>query len=99
MTNAEGPSAASVPHPPPREGLELRRRILDFGAGRGGHAEREGGFVRRLTRLKGKVVKVIGVDVDPAVRDNPDLDVAVRIDPNARLPLEDGSVDLIVPWA
>src|SRR5689334_11888336 len=47
--------------------IEPSMTVLDFGAGRGRHAERESGFVRALTRLKGKVAKVIGVDVDPAV--------------------------------
>jgi SAM-dependent methyltransferase len=71
--------------------------VLDFGAGRGRPPEVPASpYVRSLETLKGKVNKVIGVDVDPVVRDNPSLDEAVVILPDAPLPFGDGSIDLVV---
>jgi SAM-dependent methyltransferase len=70
--------------------------VLDFGAGRGKESEGSCQFVVALATLKGKVRKVIGVDVDPVVRNNPMIDEAVVIDPDAPLPFADGSIDLIV---
>jgi SAM-dependent methyltransferase len=71
--------------------------VVDFGAGRGRPpdvpSER---YVRSLLTLKGKVSKFIGVDIDPVVRDNPSLDEAVVILPDAPLPFGDGSIDLVV---
>jgi SAM-dependent methyltransferase len=72
--------------------------VLDFGAGRGaGLVENRCEYRRSLIRLRGKVARVIGVDVDPAIFGNPGLDEAHRIEPGAALPLDDASVDLILP--
>jgi SAM-dependent methyltransferase len=71
--------------------------VLDFGAGRGAALKDDRCAYRRdLRRLKGKVGKVIGIDVDPVVRENSGLDKAHVIEPGAPLPLSDGSVDLVV---
>ncbi len=74
--------------------------VIDFGAGRGRASEELPPYVRGLATLKGKVGKVIGVDVDPVVRENPLIDEAIVITPDAPLPFADNSVDLIVSdWA
>lgn len=70
--------------------------VIDLGAGRGCKAEElENDFTLQLTQLKGKVAKVIGIDVDEAVRENPMVDEAIVYDGKA-LPLPDHSVDLIL---
>jgi SAM-dependent methyltransferase len=73
--------------------------VLEFGAGRGKWAETERGYLGRLTALKGKCAKVIGADVDSAVRENPQIDEAVLIAPDGTMAVPDSSVDLIVSWA
>jgi SAM-dependent methyltransferase len=72
--------------------------VLDFGAGRGAQLLRSTSQYRRnLTTLKGKVSKVIGVDVDHAVLDNGFLDEAFVVeDGDSPLPIADASIDLIV---
>lgn len=73
--------------------------VLDFGAGRGaGVVDEHRAFVRDLRNLRGKVRRVIGVDVDPVVTTNPTLDEAHVLPQGAdlRLPLADASVDLIL---
>lgn len=71
--------------------------VLDFGAGRGAALQDDRCRYRReLRQLRGKVGKVIGLDVDPIVTTNPGLDeshVMVAAEP---LPLADASVDLII---
>jgi SAM-dependent methyltransferase len=76
--------------------LEPEMVLVDFGAGRGGEAEVPSRYVRELTNLRGKVRKVIGVDVDPVVHDNPLIDEAVLINPATPLPFADASIDMIV---
>lgn len=71
--------------------------VMDFGAGRGAAAiEDPVMYRRRLQILKGTVKEVIGVDIDPAVLNNPAIDRAIVTSPSGCLPLEDESVDLIV---
>ncbi len=71
--------------------------VLDFGAGRGAaFCDGRSAFKRDLQRLRGKVSRVIGIDVDPVVRDNPELDEAHVIVPGSSLPLACSSIDLIV---
>jgi SAM-dependent methyltransferase len=77
----------------------LRRdmTVVDFGAGRGGLLEYgEAPYRTSYSTIRGKVAKVIGVDVDPIVRENPLIDEAVVIEPGGTIPLEDRSVDLII---
>jgi SAM-dependent methyltransferase len=72
-------------------------RVLDLGAGRGAWFEDDASDFRRQVRLlRGKVAEVVGCDVDPAVKDNRAVDTAHVIVPGQPLPLEDGSMDLVV---
>jgi SAM-dependent methyltransferase len=71
--------------------------VLDVGCGRGAHAGHPVPFVRDLRCFKGHCARVIGIDVDPAGRENPTLDEFRPIDPASfRWPLDLGSVDLAV---
>jgi SAM-dependent methyltransferase len=79
--------------------LEPHMAVLDFGAGRGRFAETEGGYLRRLTDLRGKCRRLVGCDVDPVVAENPLLDEAVIIPADGPLPFPDASFDMIVSYA
>jgi SAM-dependent methyltransferase len=70
--------------------------VVDFGAGRGQFVGDSVEYRRDLCRLKGRVHRVIGLDVDDVVLENPALDEGHLIIDGGRLPLTDGSVDLIV---
>ena len=70
--------------------------VVDFGAGRGAPAEDPAPIRRRLQDLRGPGRQVIGVDVDPAVLDNPLVDSARVVGAADPLPFDDGSVDLVV---
>ena len=71
--------------------------VLDFGAGRGrGFDPERNAYRRRLQHLQGRVARMIGADLDPAVLEHPALDEAVVLERGAALPFEDGSVDLII---
>lgn len=74
--------------------VEPGMTVLDIGAGRGATAETNAA-TRWLYSLRGKVRKVIGLDVDDAVHSNPFLDEATTYD-GGRIPFEDASMDLIV---
>jgi SAM-dependent methyltransferase len=70
---------------------------VDFGAGRGREFHRpELGYAQRLAKLQGKVARVIGVDVDPAIAAHPFLDERLVVAPGDPLPLAPASVDLVV---
>ncbi len=69
--------------------------VLDAGCGRGAFSERSVPTKRNLRTLKGKVAKVIGIDVDSAAAVNPTLD-EFRLIEGDRWPVEDDSIDLIV---
>jgi SAM-dependent methyltransferase len=71
--------------------------VLDLGAGRGrGPAEDGVAWRRDLQSLRGRVHEVVGLDVDPAVHDNPSVDRALVYDGSEPFPLESASVDLVV---
>ncbi len=71
--------------------------VVDLGAGRGrGALDDAVDYRRQLCVLRGKCQRAIGVDIDPAVRDNPGLDEAHVIALDAPLPFADDSVDLVV---
>lgn len=70
--------------------------VVDFGAGRGAFLDDLVPFRRDLRRLQGKAKRVIGIDIDDAVLRNPSLDEAHVVPEGGRLPVADGSVDLIV---
>lgn len=78
--------------------VEPGHTVADFGAGRG-HQASAGGHVGRLCRFKGRCARVIGVDVDPVVLENPHVDEAHVIGPDGRTPLADASVDVIFSYA
>lgn len=69
--------------------------IVDLGAGRGRLASHPIPLYRTLVDLRSAGRHVIGLDVDPAVRTNPLIDEA-RLIVDGRLPMEDGTVDLVV---
>jgi len=70
--------------------------VVDLGAGRGAiHADRPDSLHARLMNFKGRCAKVVGVDLDPVVHENPSLDEAHVFDGGA-LPLEDASADVII---
>lgn len=77
--------------------LQPEMTVLDFGAGRG-RAVQEDPFPyrRALQTLQGKCRRLIGVDVDDAVLQHPRLDEAHILPEGGRLPIADGTVDLIV---
>jgi SAM-dependent methyltransferase len=68
---------------------------LNVGCGRGASADDGISFRRSLGVLKGKVARAIGVDVDPAAKDNPFLDEFHLVSDNG-WPIENDSIDLIV---
>ena len=71
--------------------------VLDYGAGRGAALHDDNcPYRKHLRSLRGRVAKVIGVDVDRAVLTNPGLDEAHVIDPAGTLPIPDESIDLVL---
>ncbi len=72
-------------------------QTLDFGAGRGwGLMHDPSPLRRRIANLEGACARVVGVDVDPVVQENPGLDEAVVIQPGSPLPSADGTFDLVL---
>jgi len=69
--------------------------VLDVGCGRGAYSEDPVPYRKNLRILKGKVAKVIGIDVDQSAQDNPLLDEFLLIQ-GASWPVESNSIDLIV---
>jgi SAM-dependent methyltransferase len=77
--------------------VDRHSQVLDFGAGRGHWAvDPTPEISRRLRMLRGRVARVVGTDVDPAVLTNPALDEAHVVDLGAALPFEDETFDLVV---
>ncbi|MFQ5507757.1 MAG: class I SAM-dependent methyltransferase [Leptospirillia bacterium] len=77
--------------------LDPEMTVLDYGAGRGAwYLDDPVDYRKNIRLLKGKVKKVVACDVDPVVRDNPAADECFVIDPDGRLPFDDGAFDLIV---
>jgi SAM-dependent methyltransferase len=71
--------------------------LLNLGAGRGRAALMEvSPYRKKLQLLRGRVKRVIGVDIDPAVMSNPDIDEAHVIDPFGAWPIQDASIDVIL---
>jgi SAM-dependent methyltransferase len=75
--------------------LEPSFTVLDIGCGRGKHAEKRTPR-RNLKILNDQCKKVIGIDVNPAAKDNPFVDEFHLIDANDEWPIPDSSVDLAV---
>lgn len=77
--------------------LDPDSRVLDFGAGRGSWAD--GGLPRTAHQLRAfheRVSEVVGIDLDPAVLENPTLAHAQIVTPGAPLPFPDQSFDLVL---
>ena len=71
--------------------------LLNVGAGRGANvAEDSSSYRRSLQSFRGKVARVIGLDLDPVVVENPDLDEAHLIEIGRPYPVADASIDLVV---
>lgn len=70
--------------------------VVDLGAGRGRFLEDPVPFRRMLHDIGPRCGRLVGLDVDPAVRDNPALHEGHVIDPGGAFPLPDASVDLVV---
>lgn len=75
--------------------VERSSVVLDVGCGRGAYAEDPVGIRREFRIFKGKVARVIGIDVDPAGASNPFLDEFRPFD-GGEWPLERGSIDVAV---
>lgn len=77
--------------------LEPDQAILEFGAGRGHELLEDQVPARhRLRRLQGEGRTVVGVDIDPVVLSNPNLDGAHVIAVGAPLPFADSSFDIVI---
>lgn len=70
--------------------------VVDFGAGRGRFMEDPVAYRRNVRLLQGRVQRVIGLDVDDAVLQNPTVDESHVISDGGRLPVPDASVDLVI---
>jgi SAM-dependent methyltransferase len=70
--------------------------VLDVGCGRGAAQELDQVALRRnLRMLRGRVARVIGIDVDDVASENPTIDEFRKITGD-RWPMDDSSVDLII---
>lgn len=70
--------------------------LVDFGCGRGAYLDDPVVFRRNLRNFRGRVAKVIGLDVDPAANSNPTLDEFRLLSPDREWPLVEESVDLVL---
>ena len=70
--------------------------VIDFGAGRGQFLEDPVPMRRDLQLLRARAAEVIGLDLDPAVLENPALTSAHIIESGSPLPVADESADLVV---
>ena len=75
--------------------LEPSFVILDVGCGRGSYSEDPIPHRKSLRILKGKVSKVIGIDVDQSAQENPFLD-EFRLIQGDSWPIESNSINLIL---
>ena len=69
--------------------------LLDLGCGRGEYGEDDVEFRKNLRIFKGKVSKVIGIDLDEDARSNPYLDEFLLFQ-GGTWPIADDSIDIIV---
>jgi len=69
--------------------------MLEVGCGRGAHSKDPVIIRRNLRIFKGKINKVIGIDVDKAAEKNPFIDEFYLLS-DERWPLNDDSVDIII---
>lgn len=76
--------------------LDPSMRVVDYGAGRGEWMTDPVRYRRGLRDLRGKVLEVIGVDIDPAVQTNNGIDRYVVCQDPTTIPLPDESVDMVL---
>ncbi len=77
--------------------LESGTEVLDFGAGRGLWAtENLAPYHRQLRAIEKRAKRVVGVDVDPVVLENPTLAEAKLMEPGGPIPYPDGSFDMVI---
>lgn len=77
--------------------LDPSMTVLNIGAGRGANIlEDFSPYRRKVQQFKGRVKKIIGIDVDPAVKENADLHEAHVVSPQDIYPLADASVDIAI---
>lgn len=69
--------------------------LIDFGCGRAAYQSDPVDVRRELRVFRGKVEKVIGLDVDPVGEDNPCIDEFRKLD-GSRWPLADNSAEICV---
>jgi SAM-dependent methyltransferase len=78
----------------------MQKTLLDLGCGRGHYMYEEknaGEFsIKELRNFKGRVNKVIGIDLDANAASNPALDEFRLIELNKPWPVEDASIDICV---
>lgn len=70
--------------------------LVDFGCGRGGCADDAVEYRRRLQIFKGRVHRVVGLDVDETAAGNPCLDEFRLLRSGHPWPVEDRSVDVVL---
>lgn len=76
--------------------INKKSTILDLGAGRAAWFDDDNVKIRKNIRLmKGKVKKIIGADIDPAVFQNKAVDERIILN-NGLIPLDDESIDLVI---
>ena len=75
--------------------IDLSFVVLDVGCGRGEYKDDSVHIRKSLRNLKGKVAKVIGIDVDQCAENNPFLDEFHLIE-SGPWPIEEDSIDLVV---
>lgn len=75
--------------------IEPKHVLLDIGCGRGSFKEDKVTLRKNLRILKGKVTKVIGIDVDQNAKENPFID-EFRLMKDYPWPVDNNSVDLII---
>jgi SAM-dependent methyltransferase len=75
--------------------INQNNTILEVGCGRGAYSEDKVELRRNLRIFKGKVNKVIGIDVDINASRNPYLD-EFRLIENDSWPIETGTIDLVI---
>ena len=70
-------------------------KVLDIGAGRGAWLEDHDKNRLKFRDLRGKVSKIVGLDISQSIKDNKYLDEAIIYDGN-KFPFGEGTFDIII---
>lgn len=71
--------------------------IVDYGCGRGSAIIDEPNcYKSKIRNFKGHCQKVIGIDLDVSASSNPNIDEFIHLENPYHIPLEDGSIDVIL---